>query len=116
MNKILILAISVFVISSNFQAVSAEIFFPSTNVRVDGPNEYCIINPTDELVQNKSEEWTGLTKNARKMLQLNRKKWRRTNLLWKPGFIVPMAKPTISPELGSSKTVAQLSGSSITCA
>ena len=62
--KMLILAISVVVISSNFQAVSAEIFFPSTNVRVDGPNEYCIINPSDELVQNKSEEWTELTKNA----------------------------------------------------
>ena len=34
--KAIILAISILVISSNFQAVSAEIFFPSTNVRLEG--------------------------------------------------------------------------------
>ena len=63
-NKILILAISIVIISSNFQAASADIFFPSTNVRVDGPNEYCIISPTDELVENKKTEWIELTENA----------------------------------------------------
>ncbi|MDH3611442.1 MAG: hypothetical protein OEM79_06740 [Nitrosopumilus sp.] len=63
-NKILILAISFVVISSNFQAVSAEIFFPSTNVRLDGPSEYCIISPKDELVENKKTEWIRLTENA----------------------------------------------------
>ncbi len=65
MNKIsIILAISVLVISSNFQAVSAEIFFPSTNVRMDGPSTYCIIIITDEMVQNKNSEWVGLTEDA----------------------------------------------------
>ena len=65
MNKhTIILAISVLVISSNFQAVSAEIFFPSTNVRLEGATTYCIITPTDEISQNKNAEWIGLTENA----------------------------------------------------
>ncbi len=65
MNKIsIILAISVLVISSNFQAVSAEIFFPSTNVRMDGPSTYCIITITDEIVQNKNARWVGLMEDA----------------------------------------------------
>ena len=63
-NKILIFAISIVVISSNFQAVSADIFFPSTNVRIDGPSEYCIISPTDKLLENKKTEWTRLTEKA----------------------------------------------------
>ena len=54
-NKILILTISIVLISFNFQAASAEIFFPSTNVRVDGPSEYCIISPQDGLVENKKQ-------------------------------------------------------------
>ncbi len=62
--KIIILAVSVLVISSNFQAVSAEIFFPSTNVRLDGSPTYCIIEPTDEISQNKNTEWVRLTENA----------------------------------------------------
>ena len=62
--KTIILAVSVLVISSNFQAVSAEIFFPSTNVRLDGSPTYCIIELTDEISQNKNTEWVRLTENA----------------------------------------------------
>ncbi len=62
--KTIILAVSVLVISSNFQAVSAEIFFPSTNVRLDGSPTYCIIELTDEISQNKNTEWARLTENA----------------------------------------------------
>lgn len=63
-NKSLVIIISVLVITSNFQAVSGEIFFPSTNVRVDGPIRYCIVIPTDDLVQNKSAEWAKLAENS----------------------------------------------------
>jgi len=62
--KTIIFAISVLVITSNFQAVSAEIFFPSTNVRLDGSTTYCIVTPTDEISQNKNTEWVRLTENA----------------------------------------------------
>jgi hypothetical protein len=62
--KAIILTISILVISSNFQAVSAEIFFPTTNVRLDGPNTYCIITPTDKVSKNKNSEWTNLAENA----------------------------------------------------
>ena len=62
--KAMILVISVLVISSNFQAVSAEIFFPTTNVRLDGPNTYCIIKPLDEISQNKNSEWSDLAEKA----------------------------------------------------
>jgi hypothetical protein len=62
--KAIILAISVLVISSNFQAVSAEIFFPSTNVRLEGATTYCIITPTDEISENKNAEWVRLVDDA----------------------------------------------------
>ena len=51
-------------ISSNFQAVSAEIFFPSTNVRLEGATLYCIITPTDEITQNKNAEWIELVEDS----------------------------------------------------
>ncbi len=63
-NKTLIIIVSVVVITSNFQVVSGEVFFPSTNVRVDGPSRFCTIIPTDYLVQNKSVEWVKLTEKA----------------------------------------------------
>jgi len=62
--KTIILAISILVVSSNFQEVTAEIFFPSTNVRLEGSTTYCIITPTDEISQNKNAEWVRLTENA----------------------------------------------------
>ena len=62
--KAIILAISILVISSNFQAVSAEIFFPSTNVRLEGATQYCIITPTDEISQNKNSVWVELVEDA----------------------------------------------------
>jgi hypothetical protein len=62
--KAIILGISVLMISSNFQAVSAEIFFPSTNVRLDGVSTYCIITPEDEISQEKNTEWAELAKDA----------------------------------------------------
>lgn len=64
MRKAVIIMFSILILSSGFQAVSAEIFFPSTNVRLDGPGTYCIDAPSDELVQDKSKEWVQIVENA----------------------------------------------------
>ena len=64
MKKIIIFALSVLIVTSGFQAVSAEIFFPSTNVRLEGPGTYCAITPTDEILQDKKEEWVQLIESA----------------------------------------------------
>ena len=63
-SKSLILTISVLILSSNFQAVSAEIFFPSTNVRVANPPTYCIIPSPEENLQNKNADWVRLAENS----------------------------------------------------
>jgi len=60
----IILAISILVLSSNFQAVSAEIFFPSTNVRLGNPGTYCITAPSNSISENKNAEWVRLTEKA----------------------------------------------------
>ena len=62
--KGIIITIIILVITSNFQAVYAEIFFPSTNVRLKGPSTYCVITPTDEILQEKGIKWVKLTKDA----------------------------------------------------
>jgi len=59
--KVVILAVTVLIFSSNFQAVSAEIFFPSTNIRLTNPPTYCIIAPTDEISKDKSPGWVKMT-------------------------------------------------------
>jgi len=49
---------SIILIENSFQQASAEIFFPSTNYRLDDPPTYCIITPDDENISdNKKEQW-----------------------------------------------------------
>lgn len=62
--KVIILALTVFIVSSNFQLVSAEIFFSSTNSRVTNPPTYCINSLSDEISQNKSADWVELAENG----------------------------------------------------
>ncbi|MBA4461918.1 MAG: hypothetical protein H2B00_05340, partial [Nitrosopumilaceae archaeon] len=62
--KAIIFTIAILVITSNFQAVYAEIFFPTTNVRLDGPSTYCVITPTDEISDEKTRQWVRLTENS----------------------------------------------------
>lgn len=64
MKKTIVIIFLILIFTSSFQIVSAEIFFPSTNVRLDGPSTYCISTPSDELVQGKSEEWVQLVQNS----------------------------------------------------
>ncbi len=65
MNKwAIILAVAVLVITSNLQPVFAEIFYPTTNVRLKGPSTYCIITPTNEIAENKNLIWVKLTKDS----------------------------------------------------
>ena len=51
-------------ISSSFPSSWAEIFFPSTNVRLDGPSSYCVITPKDKLIESKSSDWIKLVENS----------------------------------------------------
>ena len=62
--KVIIFVISVLIITTNFQVVYAEIFFPTTNVRLKGPSTYCILTPTDEIANDKAPQWVKLAKNA----------------------------------------------------
>lgn len=65
MEKIaIILTIFCLIVSSNFQAVSAEIFFPSTNIRLTNPVTYCIITPSNEVSQNNQKNWVRLAEDA----------------------------------------------------
>ncbi len=55
---IFLIICSIVVIGNNSQQASAEIFFPSTNARLDDPPTYCIITPDDENISdNKKEQW-----------------------------------------------------------
>ena len=62
--KIIVLTVFILILSSTFQPISAEIFFPSTNVRVAITPTYCIIPPSDEISQNKNSVWVGLAENS----------------------------------------------------
>ena len=65
MNKnAIIFVVAVLVISSGFQAAYAEIFYPSTNVRLKEPPTYCVIAPHDEVSEAKNLVWVKLTKDA----------------------------------------------------
>ncbi len=63
MNRLVIFGVFILVVSSGFQSVSAEIFFPSTNFRQEGPSTYCIVEPTDNISENQ-QVWVTLTSDA----------------------------------------------------
>ena len=64
LKKSLFLAISILIISANFQSIYAEIFYPTTNVRLKGPSTYCVITTIGEVSPEKSSQWIKLTKDA----------------------------------------------------
>ena len=64
MNKqVIIFGVFILIISSGFQSVSAEIFFPSNSFRQNGPSTYCIIEPSENISENQ-EQWVNLTSDA----------------------------------------------------
>ena len=62
--KAIIVIFSILILVSNLQPASAEIFFPSTNARVVSPPTYCIITPSEEILQENSVDWMELSENA----------------------------------------------------
>lgn len=64
LKKILFLSILVIVISLNFQSLYAEIFYPTTNVRLKGPSTYCVNSEIDEISQETSARWVKLVDKA----------------------------------------------------
>ncbi len=64
LKKSAFLAISILVISVNFQSIYAEIFYPTTNVRLNGPSTYCVITSIGEDSPEKSLQWIKLAKDA----------------------------------------------------
>lgn len=62
--KAIIFVITFLVITTNFQAVYAEIFFPTTNVRLKGPSTYCIDASSEGISNNKMQEWIGMVESA----------------------------------------------------
>ena len=63
LKKIAIIAFSILIISVNFQSIYAEIFYPTTNVRLKGPSTYCVITAI-EAPPEKSTQWVKLVKDA----------------------------------------------------
>lgn len=61
--QVIILGVFILIISSGFQSVSAEIFFPSTNFRQEGPSTYCIVEPSESIAENQ-EQWVDLASGA----------------------------------------------------
>ena len=61
--QVIIFSIFILVISSGFQSVSAEIFFPSNSFRQNGPITYCIVEPSENISENQ-DQWITLTNDA----------------------------------------------------
>mgnify|MGYP003980827627 FL=1 len=59
-NKIIVAAIFLIIISSNIQPVFAEIFFPTTNFRLQGPPTYCIVLPDESISEQQKMQWANL--------------------------------------------------------
>ena len=62
-SRAVIFCVLALVISSGFQSVSAEIFFPSNSFRLDGPSTYCIIEPSENTSENQGQ-WVNLASDA----------------------------------------------------
>ncbi len=61
--QVIIFGIFILIISSGFQSVSAEIFFPSNSFRQDEPSTYCIVVPSENISENQ-DQWVTLTNDA----------------------------------------------------
>jgi hypothetical protein len=81
-NLAITLVITVLIFGSNFQAVSAEIFFPSTNIRLTSPPTYCILAPTEENLQEKSANWIELTKKGVSYWEEKLKEFQDNGNIW----------------------------------
>ena len=62
--QLIILFFSILLITSSIQSSWAEIFFPSTKVRLEGPSTYCIAIPTNELIESRSSDWIKLVEDS----------------------------------------------------
>ena len=51
-NKLIFFSIFFIISLASSQTVFADVFFPSTNFRLDGPTTYCLITPTDEGISD----------------------------------------------------------------
>ena len=63
-NKIIVLMICLIIISSNIQPIFAEIFFPTTNFRLQSTPTYCVVLPNDPISEQQKNQWADLAKNA----------------------------------------------------
>ena len=79
LKKILFLAISIIVISGIVQPIDAEIFYPTTNVRLKGPSTYCISTEIEGISQETSSKWANLVKEAVENWEFNLKKIEEKN-------------------------------------
>ena len=79
LKKILIFSILVIVVSVNFQSIYAEIFYPTTNVRLKGPSTYCINSEIKGISQETSARWEKLADNAVKEWEFSLKDAEITN-------------------------------------
>jgi len=61
--RVIVFSIFILIISSGFQSVSAEIFFPSNSFRLNGPITYCIVEPSENISENQ-DQWVTLTNDA----------------------------------------------------
>jgi len=79
LKKILFFALSIIVLSGIFQPIYAEIFYPTTNVRLKGPSTYCISTDVDEISTETSSKWVNLVKEAVENWEFNLKKTEEKN-------------------------------------
>ena len=63
-NKIIVLIICIIIISSNIQPIFAEIFFPTTNFRLQGPPTYCVVIPNDPISEQQKNQWVNLAESV----------------------------------------------------
>jgi len=62
--KPIIIFLIIIIVTSNFQIVFAEVFFPATGFRAKGAPTYCINTPSAENVSDKKTEWANLARDA----------------------------------------------------
>ena len=73
LKKFLFFALTIILISVNFHSIYAEIFYPTTIVRLKGPSIYCINSEIDGISQETSTKWANLVSDAVENWQFNLK-------------------------------------------
>ncbi len=63
-NQIIVTVIFLIIISSNIQPIFAEIFFPTTNFRLQSTPTYCVVIPNDPISEEQKMQWVNLVKDA----------------------------------------------------